>query len=44
MALGRKVVNLVRLNLLHNANEIGTVGHISVMKIEPRMILMHVLI
>ena len=35
MALGTQVVNLVRLNLADQAHQIGAVGEVSVMKDEP---------
>ena len=34
MRLGREIVNLVRLRFLHDADDIGRVGHIAVMQVE----------
>jgi len=34
MGLGREIVNLVRLRFLHDADDIGRVGHIAVMQVE----------
>ena len=34
MRLRREIVNLVRLRFLHDANDIGGVGHIAVMQVE----------
>ncbi len=34
MALRRKVVNFVGLNLLHNANEVGAIGEVAIVQME----------
>ena len=44
MALGTEVVDLIRLNLLDNSNQVGAVGEIAVMKSEPWVALMGVLV
>jgi hypothetical protein len=38
VALGREVVNLIRLNLLHQANEVRRVGDVAVVQVEPRRV------
>jgi len=35
MGLGCKVVYLIGLNLLHQLNQIGRIGHVPVMEYEP---------
>ena len=34
MRLRRKIVDLIRLRFLHNADDVGRVGHIAVMQME----------
>ena len=44
MALCSEIVNLVGLRLLNNANKIGCVRHVSIMKNEPLIFLVRILI
>ena len=44
MTLGTEVVDLIRLNLLNSTDQIGAVGEIAVMKSEPWVALMGVLV
>ncbi len=44
MALRRQVIDLLRLNLLNNPNEIGGIGQIAVVKLEAHVFLVRVLV
>ena len=44
MALGGQIVDLVRLHLLHDADEVPGVGKVAVMQHEPAVLLMRPLI
>ena len=44
MALGGKVVNLIRLRLLDDPNEIGSVRHVSVVHGKAQVLFVRVLI
>ena len=44
MALGAEIVDLIRLHLLNDPNQVGTVSEIAVVENEPRVTLMRVLI
>ena len=44
MALGTKVVDLIGLYLLHNPNQVGAVGEVSVVEHEPWICFMGILI
>ena len=44
MALGTEVINLIRLHLLDDPNQIGAVGEIAVVEHQPRITLMRILI
>jgi hypothetical protein len=44
MALGRQIVYLIRLSVLHNADEVSRISHIAIMKKEAHPALMWILI
>jgi len=44
MALGTQVVNLIGLHLLQDAGEVGAVGKVTVMQIEPTVLGMGILV
>ena len=43
MRLRREVVDLVRLRFLHNADDIGRVGHVAVMHMEGNPLLVRIM-
>ena len=43
MRLRREIVNLVRLRFLHDADDIGRVGHIAVMQVEGNALLVRIM-
>jgi hypothetical protein len=44
VALGREIVDLVRLALLHDADQIGRIRHVSVVQDEARILFVRILI
>ena len=44
MALGGEIVDLVRLGFLHDADQVGRIGHVAVMQEKLRLALVRVLI
>ena len=44
MAHGREVVNLVRLDLLHDADEVGGIREVPVVQLEPDVLFVRILI
>jgi hypothetical protein len=44
MALGREVVDLVGLHLLHDADQVGGIGHVAVMQDHARIGLVRILV
>ena len=43
MALGGEVIDLVRLHFLHDADQVGGIGHVAVMQDEPGVFDMRIL-
>ncbi len=44
MALGSKIIDLIRLHLLNDTDKVGAIGQISVVKNKPWILLMGILI
>ena len=44
MALGAKITNLIRLNLLNNPDQVGAVGEIAVLQHQARVALVRILV
>ena len=44
MALRGQIVDLVRLRLLHDADQVGRIGHVAIVRDEPQIFLVRILI
>ena len=44
MALGGEIVDLVGLRLLHDADQVGRIGHVAVMQDEAQVLLVRILV